>query len=69
MWEDFDDTKTRRFSPSNPVSSCSNTAGIRKGPNWIFREYNLKLTELSSINIVDLVLWNYFAILRKLFEY
>ena len=38
------------------VSSCSNTGSIRDDPYWIFRKNSLELIELSSINIVSLVL-------------
>ena len=39
-----------------PVSSCSNTGSIRDDPYWTSRENSLELIELSSINIVSLVL-------------
>ena len=33
----FNSTKYRRFSPSTPVSSCSNTEPMRGGADWTSR--------------------------------
>ena len=52
----FDFTKHRRFSSGILVSCCSNTGSIRDDPYWTSRENSLELIELSSINIVSLVL-------------
>ena len=49
-------TKHRRFPPENPVSSCSNSGSIRDDPYWNSGKNCLELIELSSINIVSLVL-------------
>ena len=38
------------------VSSCSNTGSIRDDPYWTSRKNSLELIELSSINIVSLIL-------------
>ena len=38
------------------VSSCSNTGSIRDDPYWTSRKNSLELIELSSINIVSLVI-------------
>ena len=37
----FVSTKHRRFSPSTPVSSCSNTGSMRGGPYWTSKENSL----------------------------
>ena len=52
----FDSTKHRRCSPGTLVSSRDNTGSIRDYSYWTSRENSLELTELSSINIVSLVL-------------
>ena len=41
----FVSTKHRRFSPSVPVSSCSNTGSIRSGPYWTSRKNTLVISD------------------------
>ena len=53
----FDYTKNYRFCPGTPISFCRSIWTIRDDPYWTYgREDSLQLIELSSINIVSLVL-------------